>query len=65
MTSLDVSLRKTWKYRTVALEPVLDAYNLLNTASLLSRVTQLGPTYFTPVTIQRGRVIRLGANVSF
>ena len=65
VNSLDVSLRKTWKFRTVALEPVLDTYNLLNTASLLSRVTQLGPTYFTPVTIQRGRVIRLGANVSF
>jgi hypothetical protein len=65
VNSLDVSLRKTWRLRTVALEPVLDAYNVTNTASLLSRVTQLGPTYFTPVTIQRGRVIRLGANVSF
>ena len=65
VNSLDVSLRKTWAVRNVRIEPVLDAYNLLNTASLLTRVTQLGPTYFTPVTIQRGRLIRLGANVSF
>ena len=63
--SLDVSLRKEWKYRNLALEPVLDAYNVLNAASLLSRVAQLGPTYLTPVTIQRGRLIRLGVNVNF
>jgi hypothetical protein len=49
----------------VAFEPVLDAYNVLNAASLLSRVTQVGPTYLTPVTIQRGRLIKLGVNVHF
>jgi hypothetical protein len=49
----------------VTLQPVLDAYNLMNAASLLSRNTQLGPTYLTPVTIQRGRLIRLGLNVNF
>src|SRR5262249_18349888 len=65
VNSLDVSVRKPWKYRGVALEPVLDAYNLLNNASLLTEVTQLGPTYRTPVTIQRGRLIRLGVNVNF
>jgi hypothetical protein len=65
VNSLDMSLRKTWKYHNVALEPVMDAYNLLNAASLLSRITQLGPTYLTPVTIQRGRLIRLGVNVNF
>ena len=65
VNSLDVSLRKTWKYRGTTFEPVLDAYNLLNAASLLSRVVQLGPTYLTPVTIQRGRVIKLGGNLSF
>ena len=43
----------------------MDAYNLLNAALLLSRITQLGPTYLTPVTIQRGRLIRLGVNVNF
>jgi len=65
VNSLDVSVRRQWKYRAVALEPVLDVYNLLNAASLLSRVTQLGPTYQTPVTIQRGRLIRLGVNMNF
>jgi hypothetical protein len=49
----------------VAVEPVLDAYNLMNAASLLNRITQLGPTYLTPVTIQRGQLIRLGVNVKF
>jgi hypothetical protein len=49
----------------VSLEPVLDAYNLINAASLLARVTQFGPTYATPVTMQRGRLIKLGVNVNF
>jgi hypothetical protein len=65
VNSLDVSLRKTWKFGRMAAEPVLDLYNLMNAASLLSRVTQLGPTYLTPVTIQRGRLIKLGVNVNF
>jgi hypothetical protein len=65
VNTLDLSLRKSWSYRNVRIEPVMDAYNLLNAASILRRVTQLGPTYLTPVSIQRGRLIRLGLNVSF
>jgi hypothetical protein len=65
VSSLDVSLRKTWKRQKLAFEPVLDVYNLTNAASLLSPATQLGPTYLTPVTIQRGRLIKLGVNANF
>jgi hypothetical protein len=65
VNSLDMSVRKTWKYRGTSFEPVLDAYNIVNAASILTRVTQQGPTYLTPVTIQRGRLIRVGFNVNF
>jgi len=63
--SLDASVRYTWRHRATSFEPVLDMYNLLNAASLLTRVTQRGPTYLNPVTIQRGRLIRVGVNVNF
>ena len=50
---------------TTSVEAVLDANNLFNTASILTRVTQEGPTYLNPVTIQRGRLMRIGVNVDF
>jgi hypothetical protein len=65
VNSVDISLRRTWKIRATSFEPVLDAYNVLNAASILSRVTQQGPTYLTPVTIQRGRLLRIGLNMNF
>ena len=65
VNSMDMSVRQTWKRGGMSFEPVLDMYNLLNAASILSRVTQQGPTYLNPVTIQRGRLIRVGMNVNF
>jgi hypothetical protein len=65
VNSVDLSVRKAWKRGNTSIEPVLDTYNLFNTASILTRVTQQGPTYLTPVTIQRGRLMRIGVNVNF
>jgi hypothetical protein len=62
---LDVSVRKTFRVRGLSLEPVLDVYNLANSASITARTTLLGPTYQKAVTIQRGRLIKLGMNASF
>jgi hypothetical protein len=64
VNSMDISLRKTWKFGNTSVEPMVDMYNVLNAASILTRVTQQGPTYLTPVTIQRGRLIRLGININ-
>jgi len=65
VNSMDMSVRYTWRHGATSFEPVLDMYNLLNAASILTRVTQRGPTYLNPVTIQRGRLIRVGVNVNF
>jgi len=65
VSSLDVSVRKFWRVGNVRLEPRLDMYNLTNSASILARVTQLGPTYGRVSSIQRGRLIRVGINVEF
>jgi hypothetical protein len=65
VSSLDVSVRKFWQVSGVKLEPRVDFFNLLNAASILGQVTQLGPTYGRVSSIQRGRLIKLGVNVEF
>jgi hypothetical protein len=65
VSSLDVSVRKRWKVTGKTIEPRLDLYNLTNAATILGRITQLGPTYNRVSSIQRGRLIKLGLSVEF
>ena len=65
VNSVDVSVRKPWKIGTTAIEPRIDFYNLTNAATILGRITQLGPTYGRVNSIQRGRLIKLGVGVDF
>ena len=48
-----------------SLFPRLDLYNMLNNATITSRVTTLGGSYLLPNSIQRGRIIKLGLNVEY
>ena len=63
--SLDLSVRKRLKAAGKTIEPRLDLYNVTNEASILGRITQLGPTYGRVSSIQRGRLIKLGMSVEF
>ena len=65
VSSLDVSVRKRWRFDGKSIEPRLDLYNLTNAAAILGRITQLGPTYLRVSGIQRGRLIKLGVSVEF
>lgn len=65
VSSLDMSIRKFWRVNTMRIEPRLDLYNLTNEASILGRVTQLGPAYGRVSSIQRGRLIKIGISVEF
>ncbi len=65
VNSLDVSVRRSWKIGTTSLEPRVDFYNLTNAATILGRITQLGPTYGRVNSIQRGRLIKLGVSMEF
>jgi hypothetical protein len=65
VSSLDLSVRKFWRIGTLKLEPRLDIYNATNAASILGRVTQLGPTYGRVSSIQRGRLVKAGFSVEF
>jgi hypothetical protein len=63
--SLDVSVRKNWKVGGKSIEPRVDFFNLTNAATILGRITQLGPTYGRVSSIQRGRLIKAGLSVEF
>jgi hypothetical protein len=63
--SLDVSIRKNWRVAGTSVEPRIDLYNLTNAATILGRITQLGPTYGRVSSIQRGRLIKLGLSFEF
>jgi hypothetical protein len=65
VSSLDASVRKFWRISGLRLEPRVDLYNLTNSASILGRVTQLGPTYGRVSSIQRGRLVKVGVSVEF
>ncbi|MBI3402488.1 MAG: TonB-dependent receptor [Acidobacteria bacterium] len=65
VSSLDMSVRKTFKMNGKSIEPRLDLYNLTNAATILGRIAQLGPTYGRVSSIQRGLLIKLGVNFEF
>ena len=65
VASIDVSVRRSWRVGTRSIEPRIDLYNLTNSAAILGRITQLGPTYQRVSLIQRGRLIKIGMNVEF
>jgi len=65
VNSLDVSIRKNLKVNGKSLEPRVDLYNLTNAATILGRITQLGPTYGRVSSTQRGRLIKAGMSVEF
>ena len=65
VNSLDLSIRRPWRVNSTTVEPRIDFYNLLNAATILGDITQLGPTYGRVNSIQRGRLIKLGLSVDF
>ena len=65
VASVDLSVRKSFKLGQTRFEPRIDFYNLTNQASVIGRLTQLGPTYGRISLVQRGALIKAGLNVEF
>ena len=65
LNSVDFSVKRPFKRLGVSLEPRLDIYNMTNAATILGRLTQLGPAYGRVNSIQKGRLIKVGFNVDF
>jgi hypothetical protein len=62
LTQLDMSFKKMIRIGGKTFQPRLDIYNLLNSATIINRVTQLGTNYGAVNGIQRGTLIKLGMN---
>ncbi len=65
LSQLDMSFKKMIRIGGKTFQPRLDAYNLLNTATIINRTTVLGSAYGAVNGIQRGRLIKLGMNVDW
>jgi hypothetical protein len=65
-TLFDLGLRKTIKVDdNLSMKPNLDLYNVLNSDTIVSRITQYGPTYGRVSAMIPGRMIRFGLDLSF
>ena len=65
LNQFDMSLRKVFRAGGKVYQPRLDVYNLANSATVISRVTTLGPSYGAVSNIQRGALVKFGMHVDF
>src|SRR2546425_1949664 len=65
LNQLDMSVRRVFRSGAKTFQPRLDVYNLMNSATVIARVTTLGSSYGAVNGIQRGRLIKLGMHVDF
>ncbi|MGE0360868.1 MAG: TonB-dependent receptor [Vicinamibacterales bacterium] len=65
VAGLDLTLRRTFRFGDRTIAPRIQAFNVLNNATIDAWVTQLGPAYHRPSNIQRARLINLDVQVTF
>jgi outer membrane receptor protein involved in Fe transport len=62
---LDMSFRRPFKFGSRSFAPRLDAYNLVNSATVTAWTQTLGTSYHNVTGVQRGRTLKLGASFDF
>ena len=65
LNQLDMSFRKVFRSTGRIYQPRVDLYNLMNSATVISRVTTLGSSYGAVSNIQRGRLVKVGMHVDW
>jgi hypothetical protein len=65
LNQLDMTFRRVFRSGSRTFQPRLDVYNMMNSATVINRVTTLGSSYGAVGSIQRGRLIKVGMNVDF
>ena len=65
LNQLDMSFRKAFRSGNRVIQPRLDVYNLMNTATVINRVTTLGTSYGAVGNIQRGALIKFGVSIDY
>jgi hypothetical protein len=66
LAQLDLNIRKVWSVgggKTIA--PRLEIFNATNCATIDLWVTQLGPAYHRPSSLQHGRLIKMEVAFEF
>jgi hypothetical protein len=64
-TRLDMRVSKIFRFGRFRLQANLDAYNLLNSSSVLAVIPTYGARWLTPATIIDPRLVQLGGQLSF
>ena len=62
---VDITFEKVLALGRTKLEPRTDIFNLLNSSAATNRIAQLGPTYQFPTEILGGRLMKVGANLTW
>jgi hypothetical protein len=62
---LDARLSKTFQVGKTRVQGMLDVYNVLNGAGILSINARVGPQWLTPTQILSARLFKFGAQVNF
>ncbi|HKN59065.1 MAG TPA: TonB-dependent receptor, partial [Gemmatimonadaceae bacterium] len=65
LKQVDMSIRRNFRYSGKSFSPRLDVFNAANNATIGTWVTQLGPNYHVPSTIQRGRAMKFSISAEF
>jgi hypothetical protein len=65
LTLVDLNIRKVFRRADRTIEPLFEAHNLMNVATVQSRNSTLGPAYGIAANISRGRMLKFGINVKF
>ena len=56
---------RTFRVRNTRVEPQFDVYNAFNASPILSVNNTYGPLWRTPTQILAGRLLKVGAQVTF
>jgi hypothetical protein len=64
-TMLDVRLSKTIHVSRVRIQPIIDAYNLLNAVTPIGLVTRYGSFWLRPTEVLTGRFVKFGVQTDF
>jgi hypothetical protein len=62
---VDLRFVKIIRTGSVRIEPTLDLFNLFNSSAITSANTTIGPSLGKPSAIVMGRLLRVGAHVTF
>jgi hypothetical protein len=62
---VDLRLTKTFRSGNVRIEPTADLFNVFNNNAATSAITSVGPSLGRPSAIVMGRLLRIGAHITF